>query len=176
MKPIIMFSAGPGKMFLLAIVFTLFFVSCSTHRHPGGENAAMGRSKAGDVPCILIVSDKKGLEWNVAGYLERYYSKKKYLVRNILFTDFSLYKGLDHTAVILLILVKNGRIHSDIEPYIQLKGDEGRDAPVFFISSISGGEWDREHRLVDGISGASEMADAISIAARIIRTIDSRMD
>ena len=38
---------------------------------------------------ILIVSDKDGLEWNVANYLEQYFSDNDFNVSNILISEFT---------------------------------------------------------------------------------------
>ena len=166
-----------AKSIAAAMFSCIFLVSCSVPKQPAKDSgSACPEPQATCKSSIIIASDKKGLEWNVAGYLERYYDQKNLLVRNILFSDLPRYKDLDPVIVILLHVAENGQIHPDIRPYVE-SADGGRpDGFVSFLSTISGRERENGTLLVDGITGASEMSEAVPIAERIIRTVDNRLD
>lgn len=127
---------------------------------------------------ILIVSDQDGLEWNVADYLERHFSDEGYSVNNILISECTKNDYACHGVVILMNALENNKVpvslQNKIQKYKNNLNDNNQET-IFFISTISGEEWDNEKKVIDGITSASEMEDAEPIAKRIIEKIQFKL-
>lgn len=152
-------------------VFTIFLLISSLF----SENSSF------DEKAILIVSDKDGLEWNVADYLETYFSEDGFKVSNILLEDFTKKESVTHKVVIMLSVIKHDKIPSNIRVKLpqeeSLTKDKKRDEheTIFFISTITGDEWKSGQRMIDGVTSASEMDDAEPIAKRIIEKVKEKL-
>lgn len=134
-----------------------------------------------DTKNVLIVSDKDGLEWNVANFLETHYTDEGFEVANILVSDYTKKEKVEHDVVILLSVIKHDKIPSNISEKLPQEKSYASDKPrdkhetIFFISTITGDEWDKDKRMIDGVTSASEMDDAEPIAKRIIEKISKKL-
>ncbi len=127
---------------------------------------------------ILIVSDKDGLEWNVADYLETHFTDNGFKVNNILISECTKNDYACHGIVILMSVIEDNKIPISLQNKMQKyqnTRDENNEETIFFISTIIGDEWDNKKRVVDGITSASEMDDAEPIAKRIIEKIELKL-
>lgn len=127
---------------------------------------------------ILIVSDKDGLEWNVADYLESYFIDKGYKVNNILISECTKNDYACHGVVIMMNVLKDNKIPSLLLEKMQkhkINRSDNNQETIFFISTITGEEWQNQKKIIDGITSASEMDDAEPIAKRIIENIEAKL-
>lgn len=136
-------------------------------------------SEPTEIKNVLIVSDQDGIEWNVADYLESYFTNKGYEVKNILISECTKNDYDCHGIVIMMNVLKDNKIPQEMLSRIAKKQElakETNETNIFFISTITGEEWDGKNRMIDGITKASEMTDAEPIAKRIIQKIKSKLE
>lgn len=136
-------------------------------------------SEPREIKNVLIVSDQDGIEWNVADYLESYFTNKGYEVKNILISECTKDDYACHGIVIMMNVIKDNKVPQEMLAKIAKKqklAEETNETSIFFISTISGEEWDGKNRMIDGITKASEMIDAEPIAKRIIEKVKSKLN